>query len=209
MRPGLIRSPRRGMETAENRRLTPAHRPKPFAGLPGRITRLRIALVALMWGFAAMNRPEYIGIGLVLAGLTDILDGLAARLLDQESESGGRLDSIADCLVFLSALVWIAVFRPEILAAHVVAVTAALLINLGSLLLGWFKFRRFANLHLYSSKAAATAVYGFLIHTFLVGYNDPLFYIAIGAYVLSSVESLALQLSRSAVDEKAGSVLSG
>ncbi|HUF37964.1 MAG TPA: CDP-alcohol phosphatidyltransferase family protein [Anaerolineales bacterium] len=195
------------METAENRGPILEGLLESFSRLPNRITAVRLLLVPLMWVFAVFQWPFFIGVGLILAGLTDILDGLAAKLLNQVSESGSKLDSVADFLVFLSAIIWIAMFRPEIISDHSTLASAAVLINLASLLVGWRKFRRFANLHLYSSKAAAAAAYIFFIHAFLIGDHRGLFYLATGLYILSSIEALVLQLSRSVVDENSGSIL--
>jgi phosphatidylserine synthase len=52
---------------------------------------------------AARGRPLLIVGGIALALLTDKLDGLLARRLQQQSDFGAQLDSLADSLAFVAA----------------------------------------------------------------------------------------------------------
>lgn len=178
--------------------------------VPNQLTALRLLLVPILWVFALLRLPFYIGIGLIIACLTDALDGAIARRLNQVSEFGSKLDSLADTFVTPSAVIWLLMFRPEVFVEHPVASLAAIVICAASLLVGLIKFRRLANLHLYSSKAAGLMQYIFIVHAFLFSnYNEWLFFIAIGMWILSSTETLVLQLTRSQVDEHVGSIVLG
>jgi phosphatidylglycerophosphate synthase len=175
--------------------------------LPNQLALLRILLVPVLWAPALMGSSQYVGAGLVVAGLTDFLDGLLARTLHQVTELGARLDTIADNLLVASAVAWIFLLRPEVFQENAGPSLLALALYLLFLLLGWVRFRRLANLHLYSAKVAATAGYVFLIHAFLFEYSRPLYYVTAGMFVLTNVEGLLLLLTRSAVDEHTGSIL--
>jgi hypothetical protein len=74
-------------------------------------------------------------------------------------------------------------------------------IEVSSILLGWIKFRRITNLHLYLSKAAGVVAYAFVICTFVIGYSEPFFYAAVVILILASSECLLLQLLARSVDE--------
>ncbi len=65
-----------------------------------------------------MKLSFYVGIGLIIVGLTDFLDGLMARKFNQASGLGSKLDSLADNLLIPSVIVWIFILRPEIIADH-------------------------------------------------------------------------------------------
>jgi cardiolipin synthase len=191
-----------------NRHLTPRISER-LKTAPNSITSLRLILIPILWIFAIMKLPFYIGLGLIMAGLTDFLDGFVARRLNQVTAFGSKLDTLADSLLFTSAIIWVLVFKPEIVTENLALSFLSVLLHALSLLLGWLKFKRFGNLHLYSSKAAALTAYVFLIHAFVFSYHQGLFYIAVGIYILCSTEALILQLTRSYVDEHIGSIISG
>lgn len=69
------------------------------------LTLLRILLIP---PFAVLTLYGYIGAALIVfatAGLTDLLDGLTARLTQQRSSLGAWLDPMADKLLLLTALI--------------------------------------------------------------------------------------------------------
>jgi phosphatidylglycerophosphate synthase len=181
--------------------------PEQLVTAPSLITSSRFIVTAILWVFAVAKRPFYVGIGLVLAGGTDLLDGLVARRLGQATAFGSKLDSAADAALFVSAIAWILALRPEVVTENLGLVCASLLLNALSLLVGWLKFRRFANLHLYSSKAATAAAYLFLVDAFTFGPHRGLLYITVGTHMLCSTEALLLQLTRSHIDEHVRSIV--
>ncbi|MCI0393957.1 MAG: CDP-alcohol phosphatidyltransferase family protein [Chloroflexi bacterium] len=176
--------------------------------IPNQLTAIRFVLIPILWLLAVLKQPVLIGLGLCVALVSDALDGPIARWLNQASDFGARFDSLADNLLTLSAVIWLLMLRPEVFAEHPLACGVALALYLSSLAVGWIKFRRFANLHLYSSKAGGLVQYIFLIHTLLFGgYSQLLFVAAVGLFVISSTETLVLQLVHSQVDEHMGSLL--
>ncbi len=176
--------------------------------IPNQLTAARLVLIPVMWILAALNLSFYVGVGILVCFVTDVLDGYIARRLGQTSEWGSQFDSIADNLLLPSALAWIWLIRPEIFRENLALSAIAIVLFFASLLVGLVKFKRFANLHLYSSKAAAVVMYLFLgISLMLPGYSHLLFYVAAAAFIVSSAEALLLQLLFSHVNERMGSVL--
>ena len=99
--------------------------------LPNKLTISRILLIPF---FIIFLVKEYHGFAIVtfgLAGLTDALDGLLARVLNQKSKLGSVLDPIADKLLINTSFMTLAVMKclPGWLA--MVVVTRDLLIILG------------------------------------------------------------------------------
>jgi len=71
-----------------------------------------------------------------------------------------------------------------------------------TLAVGWVRFHRFGNLHLWSSKAAGFLGYMFTLYMLMFdGPAAPFFWIAIGVAFLATSEALVLLLTRSRVDE--------
>jgi phosphatidylglycerophosphate synthase len=172
------------------------------------LTWLRLVLLPVIWWLALVGHGPMVGLALVLAGMTDVLDGFLARHLGQESPEGARLDSIADILLLLSAMFCIELLHPEIARENPALVTGVFSVYFLSLAVGLVKFRRLGNLHLYSSKVAGGFLYAFAVLTLVTGsYDRRLLALAVVAFTISSSETLAAHLLFSAVDESMGSVL--
>jgi len=177
-----------------------------FRLIPNQITAIRFLAVPVMWVMAFHLQLTYIGIGLVISLVADLLDGFVARKIHQTSDFGSKFDSFSDQFVQLSALIWVLWLMPEIISENLFISIVAIMIYITSLMVGIVKFKRLANLHLYLSKVGGLFLYIFLIHAFFVGeYNYYLFILAGILFILSSTETLVLQLTMRNVDSNIGS----
>jgi cardiolipin synthase (CMP-forming) len=180
---------------------------KPHWGIANGLSGMRMLLIPALWIAALLGNGRFVGVGLLVAGATDFLDGYLARRLGQESAAGARLDSLADNLLLISAMAWIELLHPEILRDNVVLVLATLGIYLTSLSVGLIKFHQIGNLHLYSSKVTGGGLYSFAVITLITGaYMPLLLWLAGAAFMVSSAETLLGQLLFSEVDENMGSI---
>ena len=177
-----------------------------FKSIPDLLCFARLLLVPMVWALASSGLPFYTGIALLAAGLADVLDGFIARRWNIATAYGSRLDSIADTLMEISTLGALLLLKPEIITGHALVLGACIAIEAASILLGWIKFRRIGNLHLYLTKAVGVAAYAFVIYTFVIGYNEAFFYAALALHVVSSLECLLLQLLAPDVDEHKKSI---
>jgi CDP-diacylglycerol--glycerol-3-phosphate 3-phosphatidyltransferase len=169
---------------------------------PNLLTAARFVLVVVLWGFALTGHSVVVGVGLALAFLTDVLDGYLARRLERVSAFGSRFDSIVDGTVAPSAIAWILLLQPEVVTDHILLAAVWFLATYASLVVGLVRHRRFANLHLQSSRIACVAQYAFLVDVFVASsYSTLLLYLAAVLGTYSSVETLVLQLTFDDVDE--------
>jgi len=176
--------------------------------VPNQITAVRLALIPVLWVLAWLQMPLYVALGIIVALVSDVLDGVIARRLNQASEAGSRFDSLADNLLLPSSAIWLYILRPEVFREHPWLMSSALGLYALAILVGLVKFRRFANLHLYSSRIASVPLYIFLIHALLAQHYQPLLlYIGMGMFIVSSTERLLLLLSSADVTPHMGSVL--
>lgn len=179
----------------------------PVLRLADRITALRLILVPPLWVLALLGLRTPLGIGLALASLTDVLDGPIARWEGRFSRFGSQLDSIADHTLTASTVAWLAMFRPDLFREHGLLMGAWLLFAAITLGVGYAKFRRFANLHLYSAKLAGFTGYVFAIWMLLFDRPAaPFVYVVVGLGFAGTGETLAALLLRSRVDEHVGTV---
>ena len=141
-----------------------------------------------------------------LAGLTDVLDGWAARRLGCASLLGARLDSVADLLFYgvmlgkIFPALWVKLSWQ--LWCGVVFVLA---LRLSSYLVAAVKFRRFASLHTYMNKVTGAAVftipYAVLLPAFV-----PWCRIICAVAAIASAEELAIHLGSQAYNADARSL---
>ncbi len=76
-----------------------------FWNLPNALTLLRIVLVPVFVLMILQRRPLTALIIIFLAGLTDVLDGMAARALGLRTRLGTILDPLADKLLLSTAFI--------------------------------------------------------------------------------------------------------
>ena len=103
--------------------------------LPNLLTTLRLLLLPLFLTLLVYRRPGPALIVLLLAALSDALDGLLARWLDQKTAIGSFLDPLADKLLSVSGFVTLALIGPIPAWFVIVVISRDVLISLGALVL--------------------------------------------------------------------------
>ncbi len=103
--------------------------------LPNLLTTLRLLLLPLFLTLLVYRRPGPALAVLVLAALSDALDGLLARWLDQKTAIGSFLDPLADKLLSVSGFVTLALIGPIPAWFVIVVISRDVLISLGALVL--------------------------------------------------------------------------
>ena len=134
------------------------YRVKTLHMIPNTVTALRITgTMALL--FVTPLSPAFFVI-YSFCGLTDVLDGMLARLFKCQSELGAKLDSIADLLFYGMMILRI---LPELISFFpvflwiTIAVSAA--IRSAAYCVAALRYRRFASLHTYMNKLSGLAVF--------------------------------------------------
>ncbi len=169
--------------------------------IPNPLTAFRLLALPVLWVFAVLNWQTSLGLGLMLAALSDAFDGSLAKKYPQFTN--GKFDSLADKLLTGSVALWLAMLKPQLFVEHALILLAAALAYFVSLFVGWRKFGRVSTLHLHSGKWGGLTQAVFVLHAFLSGgYNVVLFYIAVGSFIVSSLEELAIQLTHSEIDDE-------
>ena len=78
--------------------------------LPNFLSLLRIILVPVIVIFLIQNKYVEALIIFVIAGLTDALDGLLARLLNKQTKLGSFLDPLADKILLSTSFIALSIF---------------------------------------------------------------------------------------------------
>ena len=99
--------------------------------LPNFLTLIRILTIPFFLLYLAYHRYWEAFIIFVIGGVTDFLDGLAARLMKQQTALGAYLDPVADKLLVFSSYVMLGLIDAIPTWLAVVVVTRDILILLG------------------------------------------------------------------------------
>jgi phosphatidylglycerophosphate synthase len=160
--------------------------------VPNALSAGRILASFALAGLAAAGNEVAFTWVLVPALLSDIADGLVARVFHLQSKLGALLDSVADTLLLFASFYGILVFHPELLENHAPAgaavIGAWLLENAAALV----RYGRLSSFHTYVSKVAGYLLGIFVGVLFVFGFHPWLLYAAAGASVLGNLEELAL-----------------
>lgn len=95
---------------------------KRWGWIPHALSFARVVIVLLIYVAAFRRDAPLFALLVLLAILTDILDGPLARYLGTAGRLGANVDSAADLMFYLSLPVWTWLFRPEIVTENKYAI---------------------------------------------------------------------------------------
>lgn len=102
--------------------------------IPNSLTLLRILLIPVFVGLMLYGWSEWALAALLLAGLTDALDGTIARAANQRTRLGMYLDPLADKLLLTSGFVTLSVLHLVPLWVVILVVSRDVMLLAGTLL---------------------------------------------------------------------------
>jgi len=153
--------------------------------------RIIAAPFLLLTGWFEMPTLFYILFGLML--LSDALDGIIARVLDQTSELGSRLDSYGDILTYLSTPMAVWWLWPDIVKEELYYIIAAIVIYILPAIFSLLKFGKLASYHTWITKISAVLMSAGVL-VLLVFDNNLLFHSAIYFLVIEMVENIVITM---------------
>jgi CDP-diacylglycerol--glycerol-3-phosphate 3-phosphatidyltransferase len=164
-----------------------------LSSIPNILSLFRIiaAPFLLLAGWFGMPTLFFILFGLML--LSDALDGFIARMMNQTSELGARLDSYGDILTYLStpfAAWWL---WPDLVKSELYYIIAAIVIYILPAVFSLVKFGNLASYHTWITKFSAVLMSAGVV--MLLGFeNNLLFHIAIYFLVIEMVENIVITI---------------
>jgi phosphatidylglycerophosphate synthase len=161
--------------------------------LPNFLTGFRfIAAPVLLWLAWNGHGIAFMGL-LAVAFLTDMLDGMVARLTGQATQFGATLDSWADVITYLTIALCCWWLWPEIVRRELLYVGLIIASCLLPALAGILKFGRFTSYHTWGVKIAAASMGLTLYILFLYGLAWP-FRIAAVICIMAAIEEIIITL---------------
>jgi CDP-diacylglycerol--glycerol-3-phosphate 3-phosphatidyltransferase len=170
----------------------PRPHPRWLRQVPNALSAARLLAVPVLAAFAMLGRETAFTWVLIPALLTDIADGLIARLYGLESRLGAMLDSVADTLLMFVSLYGLWTFFPEVVKGHALLVGTAVGLWLLEDVLALARYGRLSSFHTVFSKIVANLLGLFIGWLFLFGFEPWMLYLAVGASIVASLEEIAL-----------------
>ena len=161
---------------------------------------LRIGFVPILIYLAFMGNYISFAIVIILGGITDALDGYFARKLNEVSQYGSDLDSMADALFVIPKALVAWLLFPEQVIQYLDVLVVLIIIFLAGIVMQLILHKKLIGFHLYSDKAAAAFSYCFVPYTLLFGLNYPLLYLFVIVVFASQIEELLATIMFKKID---------
>ena len=169
--------------------------PRPFQDakltVPNLLTGFRfVAAPALLWLAWHGYGVAFMAL-LAVAFLTDLLDGMAARLTGQVSKFGATLDSWADVVTYLTIAVCCWWLWPDVVERELFFVSLVVLSCLLPAAAGFVKFGCFTSYHTWGVKIAAASM-GLTLYVLFLGGPAWPFRVAAVICILAALEEILI-----------------
>jgi len=162
--------------------------------LPNALSAYRLfALPFILYAIYTANRNLFILL-ISINLISDILDGLIARLFNLQTEFGAKLDSVADIGTYLMAFLGMITLEKAFVSSYKVEFIILIALWIIPQLCALIKFRRFPSFHLWSYKVTGYVQGIFIFSYFTVGFYQPYFYLMLLISCLAYLEELILVL---------------
>lgn len=159
---------------------------------PNAISLYRLVSFPFLLYLIYINDESLFALLLCINLVSDILDGLIARVFKLQTEFGARLDSLADWGTYILGFLGIYKFKMEDHKADFWLLFVFIGLIFFYNVLSFVKFRRLPSLHPYSTKIGGYLQGIYFFSLFAFGYYPPLFYLAMIWGWVSSLEVIII-----------------
>ncbi len=159
--------------------------------LPNLLSALRIVAAPTLLIFGWLGAAELFLATLWTALLSDAADGFLARRLKQITETGARLDSWGDWLLYAALAVGVALLWPELARRELLWVSAGVAVLIVPSAVGFLKFGRLTSYHTYLAKITGVLMAAGAFALLHWGHSA-LFHLAICFLVIEGIEELLI-----------------
>lgn len=160
--------------------------------LPNAISLYRLMMFPVILLAAYQQKESLFAVLICINLVTDILDGLLARMLNQVTKFGAALDNLADLGTYILACYGIFRFKSGALEGHYTILIIFLLMLSASNIVSWARFGKMPGLHLYSCVIAAYLQGIFFFLLFAKQLYLPLYYFSLAFGILAYCEKTVI-----------------
>ncbi|MBC8317029.1 MAG: CDP-alcohol phosphatidyltransferase family protein [Desulfobulbaceae bacterium] len=162
-----------------------------MVNIPNILSCLRLIIAPLLLYLAWNGKANLFLIFFVAALITDCLDGFIARMLNQTSELGARLDSLGDNFIYVTVPPSIWWLRPDIIQREDVWVSIVLFSYILPVICGFLKFKRLISYHTFGAKLSAVLLSVSIILMLIDGPSLP-FRVSSLVFLFTAIEEISM-----------------
>ena len=167
----------------------------PFFTIPNILSLYRIVVFPFIAWLIFQKEEKLFAIFITISLLTDILDGLIARVFKMETAIGAKLDSWADTGTYLLAFAAIYIFKWSLIKPHAWILLLFVAVWIFSYAIVFIKFKGLIGLHTWLFKLTGYLQGAFIVILFWVGFIPWFFYLAISVGTLACIEEIWIILT--------------
>lgn len=130
------------------------HTKNQIVNLPNLVSLIRILTTPFLLYFASAQQPYWFIGAVLFAVFTDVLDGFLARLLNQITAMGSRLDSWGDFMIYSTMAIGAWMLWPEIILREKISCSIIVLSFTLPVIVSLVKFHAISSYHTWSVKIA-------------------------------------------------------
>jgi CDP-diacylglycerol--glycerol-3-phosphate 3-phosphatidyltransferase len=160
--------------------------------LPNLITKTRLAATPVLLLMAIIQWRQAFAWLLILALLSDFLDGWLARKWQCESDQGATLDSIADIVLMGTVIVSIWLLHPDVYTGHWQIIAAVVVLWTIAHLAALLRYGRPASFHTRLLQVGIGLFALFSLVLFTYGFIPVLLYLAGVVSFIGGIEQLVM-----------------
>lgn len=165
-----------------------------LATIPNAISFYRLCAAPFAAYAAIDGNRSLFAVLIIISLLSDVADGLIARVFRQQSDFGARLDSVADDITFAVGVLGIFMFEFDAISADIFWLLLLMILWILSTVLPLIRFGRTPAFHLYSFRANGYLLALFFVYLFAVGYSQTFFILVTVFGSLACIEVIAVTL---------------
>jgi len=175
--------------------------------IPNMLSLSRIFLLPFLYYLLFMDLKIALLVSYILIGLTDYFDGKIARRLNQATDLGKTLDSVADLLFYLSSAFFIYYLFPDVIAANLKLLMIFFGIMILSFIISFMRCGKPLLMHTTLLRFSAVLVYFLFILSFLF---DTAYFgtIVITLYMFAFLEEILIFIIYGKIDPDTKSIFS-
>jgi cardiolipin synthase (CMP-forming) len=163
-----------------------------WQNIPNAISIARLCATVVLLALVLLHRVEVFKWLLLVCLLSDIADGLIARMFHLTSKLGASLDSLADISTMLIALLGVIVFQQVFVFEHYPGLLLLSGFYVAELIVLLWRYGKLSSFHTLLDRVAAFVAGVFVMSLYIWGYQGWLFQWTVAAYIAALSEEMLL-----------------